>query len=60
MRRTRLAEPGPQSASHTDHPLLRLLAQGALVELIWGLGLLVVLAFVSLAIWALLDTVGTM
>jgi hypothetical protein len=40
--------------------VLRLVAQGAVLELLWGVGLLVVLGLVSLMIWALLDAVGTM
>jgi hypothetical protein len=40
--------------------VLRLVAQGALLEVIWGVGLLVVLGIVSLMIAALLDVIGTM
>jgi hypothetical protein len=40
--------------------VLRLVAQGAVLELLWAVGLLVVLGLVSLMIWALLDAVGTM
>jgi hypothetical protein len=59
MGRTNPAEHGPHPASH-DHPVLRLVAQGAVLELLWAVGLLVVLGVASLMIWALLDAVGTM
>lgn len=58
MRTTRPVEPHPERAPATDHPVLRLLAPGALVEVLWGVGLLVVLGFVSVTIWALLNTIG--
>lgn len=59
MWRTDPVEPGHPAAHPTDHPVLRVLTQGAIVELLWGVGLLVVLGLVSLMIWALLNTLGT-
>jgi hypothetical protein len=59
MWRTSPGEHGPHPAPH-DHPVLRLVAQGAVLELLWAVGLLVVLGVVSLMIWALLEAVGTM
>ncbi len=46
--------------ARTEHPVLRLLAVGAIVEALWGVGLLVVLGVVSVLIWALLNTLGTL
>ena len=47
---------GSQVARSDEHPLLRLAALGALLELLWGFGLLVVLGLLSLMIWALMNT----
>jgi hypothetical protein len=59
MWRTSPGEHDADPAPH-DHPGLRLVAQGAVLELLWAVGLLVVLGLLSLMIWALLDAVGTM
>jgi hypothetical protein len=51
-------EPRADTAKRPAHPLLRLLAQGAMIEVLWGVGLLVVLAVVSVLISILLSAVG--
>ena len=58
MWRTGLFEHHP--ARHADHPALRLLAAGVLLELLWAIGLVVMLAVVSVILWAVLDKIGTM
>jgi len=50
----------PQGAAATsdDHPVGKTLAFGAVVELLWALGLLVMLGVVSVVLWAALNTIG--
>ena len=47
-------------ARHTDHPALKLLAAGVLFELLWAVGLVVMLGVVSVILWAVLNKIGTM
>ena len=58
MWRTGLVERHP--ARHTDHPALRLFAAGVLLELLWALGLVVMLGVVSVVLWAVLNKIGTL
>jgi hypothetical protein len=58
---TRHHRPGDQPpAASGDNSILRTLGLGALVELLWGVGLLVMLALLSVALWAALNTIGRM
>jgi hypothetical protein len=47
-------------ARNAEHPLLRLLGAGLLLELLWAFGLLVMLAAVSVVLWAVLDRILTL
>lgn len=58
MSRTGLFEHDP--ARDADHPTRRLLGAAVLLELIWVIGLLVVLGVVSVILWAVLDKIFTM
>jgi hypothetical protein len=58
---TRHHQPGADSpAAPGDNSILKTLGLGALVELLWGVGLLVMLALLSVALWAALNTIGRM
>ncbi len=58
MWRTGLVE--RHSARRTEHPALRLLAAGVLLELLWAVGLVVMLGVVSVVLWAVLNKIGTL
>jgi hypothetical protein len=58
MWRTGLFERHP--VRHTDHPALRLLAAGVLLEILWAVGLVVVLGLVSVILWAVLNEIGSL
>jgi hypothetical protein len=53
-----LSRPGSHDEHHSEHPLLRTLARGALVEILWAVGLLVILGLVSVALSVAIGAVG--
>lgn len=58
MRRSALS--WRHATGHADHPGLRLLAAGVLLELLWALGLVVMLGVLSVVLWAVINRIGTL
>ena len=56
MWRKRLVDHHP--ARHREHPGLRLLLSGVVLELVWALGLLVMLGVLSVVLWAVINKIA--
>jgi hypothetical protein len=54
----RAGESRNDGGARPEHPVLRTLKVGALVELLWALGLLLMLGVISVTLAALLHTIG--